>query len=174
MKELISSDRIKTRIAELGKQVSLDFSGVVSPERPLVLLGILKGGFMFLADLVRELTVPVEIEFVTMSSYGQQLCSSGHVEIQQVPTLDLEHRRVLVVEDIADTGRSLANLLKYLEPLRPAEVRVCVFLDKPEARVVPVSLDYIGFTIPDKFVVGYGLDAGQHHRQLPGLFELGE
>lgn len=172
LKELISADRISDRVRELGEQISGDFSGSVTEEHPLILLGILKGSFMFLADLARVISIPLEIEFATLSSYGNRLESSGTVKLQLSPPTDLKNRRVLVVEDIADTGRSLSTLLEHLKTQGAADVRLCTLLDKPDARIVDVPLDYVGFTVPKTYVVGYGLDAGQHYRQLPGIFEL--
>ncbi len=173
LKELISADRIAGRVAELAQQISDDFATEIEADgRPLILLGVLKGSFMFLADLARRITIPVEIEFASMSSYGNGLESSGTVDLRLSPSVDLAGRRVLIVEDIVDTGRSLAKLLEHLQLFRPKEVRVCVFLDKPEARVVGVAVDYIGFAVPQKFVVGYGLDAAQQYRALNGVCEL--
>ncbi len=140
--------------------------------RPLILLGVLKGSFMFLADLTRRMSVPVEIEFAAMSSYGNCLASSGAVDLRLSPAVELANRRVLVVEDIIDTGRSLPKLLEHLRSLQPKEIRVCAFLDKPEARMVDVPVDYVGFAVPQKFVVGYGLDAAQQFRALNGVYEL--
>lgn len=172
LKELISADRINDRVRELGEQISRDFFGSVTEERPLILLGILKGSFMFLADLARVISIPLEIEFAALSSYGNRLESSGTVELQLSPPTDLKNRCILVVEDIADTGRSLSALLDHLKKQDAADVRLCALLDKPDARIVEVPLDYIGFTVPKKYLVGYGLDAAQHYRQLPGIFEL--
>ncbi len=169
--ELISADKIARRVAELAKQISDDFATKIEADgRPLILLGVLKGSFMFLADLARRITVPVEIEFATMSSYGNNLVSSGMVDLQLSPSVDLVNRRVLVVEDIIDTGRSLATLLEHLRSFQPQEIQACVFLDKPEARVVDVPVDYVGFAVPQKFVVGYGLDAAQQYRALNGVY----
>ena len=173
LKELISADRIEKRVAELGHRISEDFAATIDNDgKPLILLGVLKGSFMFLADLARQITLPVEIEFVSMSSYGNRLESSGTVELQLSPPVDLADRCVLVVEDIIDTGRSLAKLLEHLQTLAPKEIRLCAFLDKPESRVVDVPVDYVGFEVPMKFIVGYGLDAAQQYRALGGIYEL--
>ncbi len=175
LKELISSRQIEKRVAELAHRISGDFAAKIESDgRPLVLLGVLKGSFIFLADLARRITVPLEIEFVSASSYGNRLESSGTVELRFSPSVDLADRRILVVEDIVDTGRSLAKLLEHLRLLRPREIRLCTFLDKPEARVVEVPVDYVGFETPLKFVVGYGLDAAQQYRELAGIYELEE
>ncbi|HBT78101.1 MAG TPA: hypoxanthine phosphoribosyltransferase [Planctomycetaceae bacterium] len=173
LKELISADRIERRVAELAQRISEDFAAKIEADgKPLVLLGVLKGSFMFLADLARRISIPVEIEFVSMNSYGNRLESSGTVELQFSPSIDLAGRRVVVVEDIVDSGRSLAKLLEHLRSLQPKEIRLCAFLDKPEARAIEVVIDYIGFEVPLKFVVGYGLDAAQQYRALDGIFEL--
>ncbi len=171
--ELISAAQIEKRVTELAQQISEDFATRIDADgRPLILLGVLKGSFVFLADLARRIAIPVEIEFAAMSSYGNSLASSGTVDFRLSPSVELADRRVLVVEDIIDTGRSLARLLEHLRSLQPKEIRVCVFLDKPEARVVDVPVDYVGFTVPQKFVVGYGLDAAQQYRALNGVYEL--
>ncbi len=173
LKELISADRIEKRVVELAQRISEDFAAKIEADgRPLILLGVLKGSFMFLADFARRISVPVEIEFVSMSSYGNRLESSGAVDLRLSPSVELAGRRVLVVEDIVDSGRSLAKLLEHLRSLQPKEIRLCALLDKPEARVVAVDVDYIGFEVPPKFVVGYGLDAAQQYRALDGIFEL--
>ncbi len=175
MKELISSDRIETRVAELAARISEDFAAKIETDgRPLVLLGVLKGSFMFLADLARRISVPVEIEFASMSSYGNRRESSGTVELRIAPSINLAGRRILVVEDIVDTGRSLSKLLEHLRSFEAEEIRLCAFLDKPAARVVAVHVDYTGFEVPLKFVVGYGLDAAQQYRALAGIYELEE
>ncbi|HBT75729.1 MAG TPA: hypoxanthine phosphoribosyltransferase [Planctomycetaceae bacterium] len=173
LKELISSDQIEKRVAELAQRISEDFATKIEADgKPLVLLGVLKGGFMFLADLARRMSVPVEIEFASMSSYGNGLESSGTVDLRLSPSVDPADRRVLIVEDVIDTGRSLVTLIEHLRSLQPQEVRVCALLDKPEARVVDMPIDYVGFEIPLKFVVGYGLDAAQQYRALDGIYEL--
>ena len=172
LKKLFSSEQIERRVTELAQQISKDFAGKITDDKPLVLLGALKGGFMFLADLARKISVPVEIEFVSMSSYGNQLESSKAVELQFAPSIDLADRCVLVVEDIVDTGRSLTKLLEHLRGLHPKEISLCVFLDKPEGRIVKVSVDYVGFEVPLKFIVGYGLDAAQQYRALADVYEL--
>lgn len=175
LKELIPAGEIQRRVGELGDEISGEFSQILMEnDPPLILLGVLKGGFMFLADLARAITIPVEIEFVSLSSYGNEQTSSGEVELRISPPIPLKNRCVLVVEDIVDTGRSLSKLLQHLRSLGPKEVRICAMLDKPEARVVEIQADYVGFTVPHRFVVGYGLDAAQRFRQLPGIFLLQE
>ena len=173
LNELFSSDQIKERVAELGRQISEDYAAKIEADgKPLILLGVLKGCFVFLADLARQISVPVEIDFASMSSYGNRLGSSGVVELQLPSSADFTDRHVLIVEGIVDTGRSLTKLLEHFQRLHPKEVRICVLLDKSDARIVEVPVDYIGFEVPLKFVVGYGLDAAQQYRTLDGIFEL--
>ena len=173
LNELISSDQIKERVAELGRRISEDYAAKIETDgKPLILLGVLKGCFVFLADLARQISVPVEIDFASMSSYGNRLESSGVVELQLSASTDFTDRHVLIVEGIIDTGRSLTKLLEHLRGLHPKEIRICVLLDKSEARILEVPVDYIGFEIPSKFVVGYGLDAAQQYRALDGIFVL--
>jgi len=175
LKPLFSSDQIEGRVVELARRISDDFGKKIEVDgKPLVLLGILKGSFMFLADLARRISIPVEIDFVSLSSYGNRRESSGTVELLLAPSVDLADRHVLVVEDIIDTGRSLSKLLEYLRELHPKGISLCVLLNKSKARIVEVPVDYIGFEIPLKYVVGYGLDAAQHYRGLDGIFELQE
>ncbi len=171
--ELISAATISVRVRELGAQISRDFVDAVKADgQPLIVLGILKGSFIFLADLTRSLSIPVDVEFASLSSYGDEKRSSGTVQMQLSPRIDLKDRRVLVVEDIVDTGLTLSTLLDHLGKAGAREVRVCTLLDKTEARATDVPVDYVGFAAPLKFVVGYGLDAAQAYRQLPGLYEL--
>ena len=164
---LISEERIQGRIAEMGAMLTKEYEG----RRPL-LICILKGGVPFLVDLMREVDLPLEIDFLQVSSYGTGKTSSGEVRLDKDLGTPLEGRHVLVVEDIVDTGRTLAYLLDLLRRRNPADLRLCTLLDKPSRRVVPVDVDYIGFTIDDHFVVGYGLDYAEEFRNLPyiGLY----
>jgi hypoxanthine phosphoribosyltransferase len=134
-----------------------------------MLVGVLKGAVVFLADLMRAIDAPCECDFIALSSYGASTRSSGIVELTKDLSVPIEGRDVLIVEDIVDTGRTLAYLLRNLETRQPATLRVCTLLDKAARREVPVSLDYVGFTIPDEFVVGYGLDFAGLYRNLPYL-----
>ncbi len=158
---LLTAEQIAARVAELGRQITRDYGG-----QPVVVLGVLNGVVVFLADLLRHLDLPCEVDFVTLASYGSSTVSSGEITLVREPRLPLEGKRVLVVEDIVDTGRTLAWLVNWLRE-RAAEVRVCCLLDKASRREVPVRLDYVGFEIPDAFVVGYGLDFAQAYRNLP-------
>jgi hypoxanthine phosphoribosyltransferase len=140
--------------------------------RDLVVAGVLKGAFVFLADLVRELRLPVQVDFVGVSSYGSGSVSSGTPRITTPLRLPVAGRDVLVVEDILDTGRTLRTLLAYLGAQRPRSVRVCALLDKRARRAEAVPADYVGFDLPDGFVVGYGIDYAERYRELPGLYRL--
>ncbi|MGD8554538.1 MAG: hypoxanthine phosphoribosyltransferase [Anaerolineales bacterium] len=160
---LITEDALQARIQELGKQISQDYAG-----KDLLLICILRGGVMFLTDLMRALTVPHTIDFMAVSSYGVGARrSSGQVRI----TLDLresiENRNVLLVEDIIDSGRTIASVLDLLKTRRPRSLKVCTLLDKSERREAEVPIHYRGFSIPDKFVFGYGLDLDEYYRNLP-------
>ncbi|HEY8487296.1 MAG TPA: hypoxanthine phosphoribosyltransferase [Limnochordales bacterium] len=159
---LLDAETLGRRVAELGQAISRDYRGLEP-----VLVGILKGGFLFLADLLRHITVPVTVDFMAISSYGAGTRSSGVVRILKDLDQSVEGRHVLVVEDIVDTGLTLRYLLDNLASRRPASVRACVLLDKHTRREVEVPLAYVGFSIPDRFVVGYGLDFAERYRNLP-------
>jgi hypoxanthine phosphoribosyltransferase len=160
---MISEAAIRTRIAELADEISRDYAG-----QTLSLVCVLKGGVVFLTDLARKLTVDVEMDFMDVSSYGAGTESNGAVRIDKDLDQPITGKHVLLVEDILDTGRTLGKLLRHLSGQQPASIRVCTLLDKPERRIVNgVVPEYVGFTIPDKFVVGYGLDYAQKHRHLP-------
>lgn len=163
---LISRDRIQQRIAELGAQISADYG-----DRPIVLVSVLKGSFMFLADLVRHITSPVRIEFIGTKSY-EGSSSSGEVQLTKDLDKPIAGEEVLLVEDIIDTGLTLSYLKQVLAQRDPASLKTAAFLDKPSRRKIEVEGDYIGFTIEDKFVVGYGLDFNQNYRALPDLCVL--
>jgi hypoxanthine phosphoribosyltransferase len=166
---IIPGVEISAAIDRLAADIRRDYTG----KEPL-LLGILKGSFMFMADLVRRLDFPLEIEFVRLSSYGGGTESSGKINVVQGLRSAVRGKDVLVVEDIIDTGLTVAYLLEYLHKKRPASVRLCALLDKPSRRRVPVSIDYTGITVPDKFLVGYGLDCDELYRNLPDICVLGE
>ena len=161
---LIPGVDIAVAVDRLAAEISNDYLGKV----PL-LLGILKGSFMFIADLVRRLDFPLEIEFVRLSSYGRGTESSGRINVVQGLRSTVKGRDVLVTEDIIDTGLTVAYLMDYLRKKRPASLRLCTLLDKPSRRRVPVSIDYTGITVPDKFLVGYGLDCDEKYRNLPDI-----
>ncbi|MDR0861558.1 MAG: hypoxanthine phosphoribosyltransferase [Oscillospiraceae bacterium] len=157
-----SEETIAQRVAELGVRVSADYR-----DRDPILLGILKGSFIFLADLARTLHIPCEIQFMKASSYGSGTSSSGTVNLTPGLTVEVSGRHVLIVEDILDSGRTLELLTAHLETLGAASVEICVLLDKIERREVPIAAKYIGFTCPSEFYVGYGLDYAERYRHLP-------
>ncbi len=159
---LIDEDDLQRRIADLGAEISADYEG-----RDLLLIGVLKGAVFFLADLMRHLTVPCEIDFMAISSYGASTDSSGVVRILKDLDINIEGRNVLIVEDIIDSGLTLSWLISNLGSRRPASLQVCTLLRKPEAAKVQIDVKYTGFDIPNEFVVGYGLDYAERYRNLP-------
>ena len=159
---LIDEDRLQERIRELGEELSRDYAG-----RELLLVGVLKGAVFFMADLMRSLTVPCEIDFMAISSYGAATDSSGVVRILKDLDINIEDRHVLVVEDIIDSGLTLSYLLRNLESREPASLEICALLTKPDRREIDVPVRYVGFEIPNKFVIGYGLDYAERYRNLP-------
>ena len=159
---LFSEEQLKQRVEQLAAEINRDYAG-----QELMLISVLRGSFVFMADLVRELTVPCTVDFMAVSSYGSGTSSSGQVQITKDLSEDISGKHVLVVEDILDSGNTLSYLLELLRARKPASIRLCTLLDKPERRIKPVQLDYTGFSIPDAFVVGYGLDYDEHYRNLP-------
>jgi hypoxanthine phosphoribosyltransferase len=159
---LIDEDSLRRRVAELGEEVSADYAG-----RDLVLVGVLKGAVFFMADLMRQLTVPCEIDFMAISSYGASTDSSGVVRILKDLDINIEGRHVLVVEDIIDSGLTLSYLIRNLEAREPATLEVCALMTKPDRREIEVPVRYVGFEIPNRFVIGYGLDFAERYRNLP-------
>ena len=162
LKIYYSADQIQRRVQELGSAITEDYRGM----EPFF-LGVLKGCFVFMADLVRCVDVPCDMEFMAVSSYGNQTSSTGAVRITRDLTHSVEGRNILIVEDILDSGRTLSYLRKHLEAQKPASIRICTLLDKPSRRVADIQADYCGFTVPDEFVVGYGLDYAERYRNLP-------
>lgn len=163
---LIDAAEIERRVSELAQQISSDYTG-----REILLVAVLKGSILFTADLMRRLTTPVVLEFLRARSY-QDTESTGHVECTLFPEHALKDQHVLLVEDILDTGRTASVIIEKIRQAQPASVALCTLLDKPSRRVVPVEADYVGFTIEDRFVVGYGLDYSERGRELPSLFVL--
>ena len=159
---LFSEEQLAQRVAEIAAQIDKDYAG----KEPL-LVSVLRGSFVFMADLVRQITVPCTVDFMAVSSYGSGTTSSSQVKIVKDLSETIEGKDVIVVEDILDSGNTLSYLLKLLEARRPASIRLCTLLDKPERRTKPVEVQYSGFTIPDEFVVGYGLDYDERYRNLP-------
>ena len=159
---LIQEDELQARIRELGAEISADYAG-----REVLLLGVLKGAVFFMADLMRSIAVPCEIDFMAISSYGASTDSSGVVRILKDLDINIEGRHVLVIEDIIDSGLTLSYLLRNLESREPASLEICALLTKPDRREIDVPVRYIGFEIPNKFVIGYGLDFAERYRNLP-------
>jgi hypoxanthine phosphoribosyltransferase len=166
---LIDEETLAARVAELGSEVSADYEG-----RELLLIGVLKGAVFFMADLMRHLTVTCEVDFMAISSYGDATDSSGIVRILKDLDISIEGRDVLVVEDIIDSGLTLSYLIRNLESREPASLEVCALLTKPSRREIDVPVRYVGFEIPNKFVVGYGLDFAERYRNLPYVGVLDE
>ena len=164
---LCSEEQLKTRIKELGEQLSKDYEG-----KKLMVVSLLKGSFIFCADLVREISVPTRIEFMTTSSYGHGTASSGRVQIVNDIKSDLEGYDVLIVDDITDTALTMHHVMNHLKAKNPNSVKSCVLLDKPSRRKVELVPDYCGFEIEDKFVVGYGLNYGDYYRNIPYVFNV--
>jgi hypoxanthine phosphoribosyltransferase len=159
---LIESDVLQARISELGQEISKEYEG-----RDLLLVGVLKGAVFFMADLMRELTVPCEIDFMAISSYGAATDSSGVVRILKDLDVNIAGRHVLVVEDIIDSGLTLSYLMRSLRARKPASLEICALLTKPDRREIEVPVRFVGFEIPNKFVIGYGLDFAERYRNLP-------
>lgn len=159
---LLSAEQIAARTKELGAQITADYEG-----KEFILIGILKGACLFLSDLMRAIDAPLSIEFMAVSSYGKQLRSTGEVKIVKDLDVAVEGKHLIVVEDIIDTGLTLSYLLENLRARGAASVRLATLLDKPEPRKKDVPVDYVGFTVPNKFLVGYGLDAAERYRNLP-------
>jgi hypoxanthine phosphoribosyltransferase len=164
LRVLLSRQEIQAAVSRLAAEISRDYH-----DKCPLLIGVLKGCFMFLADLVRHLDFPLEVDFIGLSSYGGDRQTSGKVKVVQDLQSLIEGREVLVVEDIVDTGLTTAFLLDYLRERKPASVKLCALTDKPARRRVPVTIDYLGFTVPDKFLVGYGLDLNGRFRNLPDI-----
>ena len=164
--ELISAEAIATRVAELGAQITAEYAPL-SASADVVVLGVLKGSVLFMSDLVRHIAVPLYMDFIGISSYGDATVSSGVVQITQDLSRPIEGKHVIVVEDIVDTGHTVAYLMENLATRRPASLKLSSLLHKPERSERAVHIDYLGFTIPNKFVVGYGLDIAQQYRNLP-------
>ena len=162
LRPLIAEDKLQARIAELGRQIRADFG-----DRPVTCIGVLKGSFVFMADLVRAIGGDVRCEFLAVSSYRGGTKSTGVVEITKDLSGPIEDRDCIIIEDIIDTGLTMHYLLEMLSVRRPRSLHVCTLLDKPSNREVEMEADYVGFTIPDEFVIGYGLDLGELYRNLP-------
>lgn len=159
---LISREEVELRIKELAKLIETDYK-----EKDLICVGLLKGSVMFLSDLIKEITLPLQIDFMNVSSYGSETTSSGNVKVIKDTDIDVRGKDVLIVEDIIDTGITLEYVIGMFKTKGVASVKTCTLLSKPERRKIDVKVDYIGFEVPDKFVIGYGLDYAQKYRNLP-------
>ena len=166
---LFTEDQIQARVAELGAEITRDYAG-----QDVLVIGILKGAFVFCADLLRAMQVPAQVDFMAVSSYGSSTESSGVIKILKDLDSSVEGRHVLLVEDIVDSGLTLKYLREYLTHHNPASLKVCVLLDKPSRRKTEVKVDYTGFAIPDEFIVGYGIDYAEQYRHLPYIGLIGE
>jgi hypoxanthine phosphoribosyltransferase len=164
VRPLLTSDAIQAKIREMGKQIRADFPG-----EPLLLVGVLKGAVLFLSDLARQIPGEVTFDFIAVSSYGKEAKSSGQVKLNKDLDSSIEGKTVIVVEDILDTGLTLEYLLRVLQQRKPKNLKVAVLLDKKERRLVDVHADYVGFEIPNEFVVGFGLDYAERYRNLPDV-----
>jgi hypoxanthine phosphoribosyltransferase len=164
---MVTQEEMRARIKELGKQIATDYAG-----KDLVLVGVLKGAYAFYADLARAIRIPMRVDFLVVTSYGSQSKTSGRVKVITELTEDVKGKDLLLVEDIVDSGLTVQYLIKTLAKHKPRSIRVCTLLSKPDRRTIDVPLDYIGFKIPNKYVVGYGLDYQQKYRNLPYLAVL--
>jgi hypoxanthine phosphoribosyltransferase len=164
---IVTQEEMRARIRELGKQITADYTG-----KDFVLVGVLKGAYAFYADLARAIRIPMRVDFIVVTSYGSRAKTSGKVKMVTEVTEDIKGKDVLLVEDIVDSGLTIQYLVKQLSKRKPRSVKVCTLLSKPERRIIDVPLAYIGFNIPDKYVVGYGLDYQQKYRNLPYLAVL--
>ncbi|MFZ5987988.1 MAG: hypoxanthine phosphoribosyltransferase [Bacillota bacterium] len=164
---LVTREVLKEKVKEMGRRISNDYEG-----KELVMIGVLKGGVVFFADLIREISIPIDMDFISVSSYGSSTKSSGVVRIIKDIDIDITGKHVLIVEDLVDTGLTLRYLKDMFRNRGPLDVKVCAALDKPSRREVEIGIEYKGITIPDKFVVGYGLDFAGRYRNLPDVCVL--
>ena len=164
---LFSRDEISERVEELAKSISADYAGC-----DLVLIGILRGSFVFLADLVRQLTIPVEVDFIGAASYGSRTKSSGKVVLNKDLQLPVMGRDLLLVEDIEDTGLTLQTIYETLNARKPRSIKICALIDKRERRAVDLQVDYVGFEVAEGFIVGYGIDYAERYRYLPNIYRI--
>jgi hypoxanthine phosphoribosyltransferase len=167
MEVLFDREELKNKVAELGSKITEEYRG-----REVLVVGILKGAFIFMADLIREIQIPLEIDFMDISSYGISTSSSGEVRIIKDLENSIQDKDVLIVEDIVDTGLTLKYITELLKTRNPRSVKICCLLDKPSRRKTDIQADYVGYTIPDRFVVGYGLDYAEQYRNYPAVCVL--
>jgi len=161
-KILVSEEQIQQRIQEMGQQLTEEYK-----DKNPIFLGILKGVVVFFADMIRAVPIPCQMDFMSVSSYGSGTETSGHVVIKKDVSLNIEGRHVVILEDIIDSGLTLSRVIDLLMARKPASLKICTLLDKPDRRVADIDIDMIGFTVPNEFVVGYGLDYNDHYRNLP-------
>ena len=166
---LFPETEIAATVGRLASEISRDYR-----KKTPLFIAILKGSFIFLADLIRQLDFPMELDFIIACSYGKGTATSGEVKILHEPRISAKGRHVVVIEDIADTGLTTAAVVEYLKKQKPASLKLCVLLDKQERRLLPVKIDYLGLTVPNKFLVGYGLDCDEKYRNLPDVYVLDE
>ena len=164
---IVTQEQMRARIRELGRQISADYAG-----KDVVLVGVLKGAYAFYADLARAIRIPVRVDFIVVTSYGSRAKTSGKVKLITELTEEIRGKDVLLVEDIVDSGLTVQHLMKSLAKKKPRSIKVCTLLSKPDRRVVDVQVEYVGFKVPDQYVVGYGLDYQQKYRNLPYLAVL--
>jgi hypoxanthine phosphoribosyltransferase len=164
---VLKKDEIEKKIASIAHKISLDYQ-----DQELILVGVLKGAFVFLADLMRKLTIPVKVDFVRTYSYGANTFSSEHIQLSKKLEIDINEKDVLIIEDIVDTGLTLTWLIDYLKSFRPKTVRVCTLLDKVERRKKKITIDYACHVVQEGFLVGYGLDYAENYRNLPEIYNL--
>lgn len=163
-KTLVSEDEVKKTVQRLGAEITTHYGQI---ERELIVIGLLRGSFIFMADLVRQIKIPLVVDFLTLSSYGDGTVSTGDVKVVMDLDSSIEDRDVLLVEDIVDTGRTFSKVIRMMGNRNPRSLKICTFLNKPEARVVDIKIDFCGVDIPNEFAVGYGLDYAQRYRNLP-------
>jgi hypoxanthine phosphoribosyltransferase len=163
-KTLVAEDDVRKTVERLGAEITAHYGQL---DRELIVIGLLRGSFIFMADLVRQIKIPLVVDFLTLSSYGDGTVSSGDVKVVMDLDTSIEDRDVLMVEDIVDTGRTFSKVIRMMRNRNPRSLKICTFLNKPAARVVDINIDFCGVDIPDEFAVGYGLDYAQNYRQLP-------
>ncbi|MEW5737032.1 MAG: hypoxanthine phosphoribosyltransferase [Thermodesulfobacteriota bacterium] len=164
---IVTEKEISNKVADLARRISEDYSG-----RQVVLVGVLKGAFVFMADLMRRLSIPCKVDFIRVASYGSSTVSSGNVRLLMDVSLDVADRDVILVEDIVDSGLTLKFLKEHMLAKKPRSVSLCAMIDKPERRRVDLAIDYVCVQVPEGFLVGYGLDCNEEHRELPGICEI--
>lgn len=167
MEVLFDREELQSKVGEIGRQITEDYRG-----KEILVVGILKGAFIFMADLIREIQIPLEIDFMDVSSYGISTTSSGEVRIIKDLENSIQDKHVLIVEDIVDTGLTLKYITEVLKTRNPSSVKICCLLDKPSRRKTDIKADYVGYSIPDRFVVGYGLDYAEQYRNYPAVCVL--